>query len=452
MRPPLQHFWYEAVSSFFFVPLAFLAGSAALYYITYVLESSLAPGLVFPGWFFDYAEIDTARTVLSAISAAMITIASLVVPITIVALQLASQQYSSSLVRTFMRNRIIQIALGIFIATFVFSLLTLTQLPPEAGGEPPRIPFLTAVFLTFVSVVILIVFIHRLARMILPYNIAANVAQDLRISSRQLFGRNWGKGVTGLEYPGNAGDLPAAFESEAYPVIAGHSGYLEEIDYRELLEIADRFNLIIRLEARPGDFLLKGDKLALAWPGNVIDNRLRQRVSRMLVIGTERTVEMDIDFPLEQMLEMASKSLSDVTNEVFTARICLDWLEDSFVYFLREPRRLHSYFYRGSRLRLIIKRFRASELMGDAFQIFWNSARNSPGFMPVIAVRLLRMISRLAGCTDDPEDRLVLQIYAEAINRTTSDGSHLEEHERRAIIEEYQAAVRILGGDQTAGD
>ena len=77
-----------------------------------------------PGWTFG-AGTDGAREVLSAITTAMITFTGLVFSITIVVLQLTSSQFSPRVLRTFLRDRLTQWALGTFTATFVYAVMVL---------------------------------------------------------------------------------------------------------------------------------------------------------------------------------------------------------------------------------------------------------------------------------------------------------------------------------------
>ena len=75
--------------------------------------------LLFPGG------IDGARTVLSTIAGAMISVTGLVFSITMVVLQLASSQYSPRVLRTFLEDRLTQHTLGAFAASFVYALTVL---------------------------------------------------------------------------------------------------------------------------------------------------------------------------------------------------------------------------------------------------------------------------------------------------------------------------------------
>jgi uncharacterized membrane protein len=66
-----------------------------------------------------------ARTVLDAIASSLITITSLTFSLTVVMLQLASGQFSPRLLRTFTRDRVVHVTLGLFLATFTYALTVL---------------------------------------------------------------------------------------------------------------------------------------------------------------------------------------------------------------------------------------------------------------------------------------------------------------------------------------
>jgi uncharacterized membrane protein len=443
MKAVWQHLWYEAVSSFWFLPLVMVIGGVALYYLTAFLDRTFSPDLTAIGLLIQETGLETARSALSAVATSMVTIAGLVIPITIVALQLASQEYGSRLIRRFMRDRLIQVSLGIFFTTFAFSLLLLVQLPEQDVEAVPRLSILIAILLSLASVVILILFIHEIARMIQPYNIIADVAAELHRISDRFFHPTGEKGITRREEPG---DMPEPFETNAGQVPANRPGYIEEINYRDLALLAERYNLVIRIERRPGEFVLAGDALALARPEANLSSRARKDLARLFILGNERTVEMDIEFPIEQILETAAKSLTEDVNDVFTARTCVNWLEDFFVQLLREPKRRAKYIYRGDKLRLISKPFTAAELISEAFQVLWNCSKSNKALTAIMAVYLLKVIVRLTDYTGADEERRVLEMHAEAINRITAEENTLEDYEREEIGGWYQEAERALTG------
>ncbi len=66
------------------------------------------------------AGAEGARGTLSAIATSMITVASVVFSITVVALSLAASQYSPRVLRNFMADRATQAVLGAFVSIFAY--------------------------------------------------------------------------------------------------------------------------------------------------------------------------------------------------------------------------------------------------------------------------------------------------------------------------------------------
>ena len=67
-------------------------------------------------------EVASAQNVLTTIAAAMLAFMAVVFSATLVALQLASGQFSPRVLRTFQRDRRTQVVQGTFLATFVYTL------------------------------------------------------------------------------------------------------------------------------------------------------------------------------------------------------------------------------------------------------------------------------------------------------------------------------------------
>ncbi|MDP8946503.1 MAG: DUF2254 domain-containing protein [Actinomycetota bacterium] len=130
-------------SSFWFLPGLLTAGSAAPFYTVQYLDQVLrldpsSLPVVFSGG------ATAARSVLSAVSSSIITVAATVFSLTIIALQLASTQYSPRLLRTFTADRGIQVVLGIYIGTFLYSLLVLRIIrTPESQSTTTFIPVIS---------------------------------------------------------------------------------------------------------------------------------------------------------------------------------------------------------------------------------------------------------------------------------------------------------------------
>jgi uncharacterized membrane protein len=87
-----------------------------LYAVSLDIDRAAADGrLVLTGW-VSSGTADAGRQILIAIAAAVITVAGVVFSITILVLQLASQQFGPRMLRNFIRDRGTQISLGAFAA------------------------------------------------------------------------------------------------------------------------------------------------------------------------------------------------------------------------------------------------------------------------------------------------------------------------------------------------
>jgi uncharacterized membrane protein len=257
-----------------------------------------------------------ARGLLSAIASSTITVVGVVFSITIVALQLASSQYSPRVLRNFMRDRPSQLTLGSFIGAFVYSLLVLRTVRAGADDRDEFVPAIAvsgAVVLSVVAVAMLVYFIHHIAtRMQVSFITAAVARETLDEVERQHAdgARN--------EARRRAGDVDLGPGSI---VPARGSGYLQSVQIAELVELAERDGLVVRIAVAPGQWVQWHTPLCEVWGERREDlgDALHERVS----LGDERVVFQDVDFGIQQLVDIAVKALSPGVNDPTTARNAL---------------------------------------------------------------------------------------------------------------------------------
>lgn len=147
--------------------------------------------LLFPGG------AESARNLLSTIAAAMVTSISLIFSVTMVVLQLASAQYSPRVLRTFLRDRLVQSVLGVYLSTFVYSILVLTSVTSSEGQEEtqfvPAIAVSVAVVLTLVSLALFVRYIHHIAHSIRAVSVLRAVRDETREALEHLYPDEIGK-------------------------------------------------------------------------------------------------------------------------------------------------------------------------------------------------------------------------------------------------------------------
>ena len=263
---------------------------------------------------------DGARSVLSTITAAMITFTGLVFSITIVALQLASGQFSPRVMRTFLRDNTSKIALATFVATFSYAL---TVLRATRADDVPGISVNVAIVLIFVSVGTFIHYIDHTAHAIRAAAIIDAVAEETRASIERV-------------HPVDAVPVVATAQLVDAPIVVVNArgpGVVTGFDGELIVARAARAGGVVVLRAGVGDFVPAGAPL-LELHGTDPD---ACRVEGCISLARERTMHQDVAFGLRQLVDLAAKALSPGINDPTTAVQAIDQLHDILRRLARRP-------------------------------------------------------------------------------------------------------------------
>jgi uncharacterized membrane protein len=323
----LQRWWLDLNSSLWFVPsLMVLAAILAAYFLVH-LDDSIGHEWTKQHPLLFGAGADGARGMLSAIAGSMITVAGLIFSLTLSTLAQVSSQYTSRLLRNFMRDRPNQVVMGFFVSIFVYCLAVLRTI--RGGDERVFVPSLAVAFgllLALVSIGMLIFFIHHIASSIQAANVIGGAAQETEKTFDKMFPKELGEAAT----PAEEADLTAGPALRWVPIAARESGYIQGIDEEALLAFAQETNGVVRMEYAIGSYVTKGSALVSvagyevgnALPGKDVAKRLNDCYS----IGNQRTLDQDAGFGLRQLVDIALKALSPGINDTSTAVMAIDRL------------------------------------------------------------------------------------------------------------------------------
>lgn len=307
----LHQYWYDVRSSFWFVPALIILGAIAL-----------AIGLIDASVFVDQGILERwpllfgagaagSRGLLATIASSMITVAGVVFSITIVALSLGSSQYTSRVLRNFMRDRINQTVLGVFVGIFEYCLVVLRTI--RAGDEGAFVPALAMLFgllLGLVGIGVLVFFIHHIATSIQASQILAAVAAETLRPVDHLFPE--GVGQEADDETQSEWSKP----SQTWQTVsASQTGYIQEIDTAELLAFAGEHRTVIRMERGIGEFLIEGTPVLSVLGAIALAEKAVDRLRSVCMVGRQRTVEQDAAFGIRQLVDVAMKALSPGINE-----------------------------------------------------------------------------------------------------------------------------------------
>lgn len=259
----------------------------------------------------------------------MITVAGLTFSITMLTLQLASSQFGPRILRNFLRDRGNQIVLGTYLATFIYCLLVLrTVRGTEESHFVPHIAVAGGVVLALASIAVLIYFIHHVANAIRIETLLEELAVETHATIDRLYPERIGRNVG--EHVEPARGFPADFAHRARAIPSCRAGYVQRIDPGELMDLAVKHDLVIRIDARPGQFVWDKQPLLSAYPSEQVSDQLADRLSSAVVLGPERTPEQDLEFSVRRIVEIAQRALSPGINDPTTALYCIDRLGEAF--------------------------------------------------------------------------------------------------------------------------
>ena len=447
MRGQFFKYWNRVRSGFWFIPGVMAGVAVVLALVSVALDEPLTEWLALNfGWRFA-GGAEGASAVLGIIAGSMITIAGVVFSMTLVALTLASSQLGPGLLRSFMRDTTTQVVLGTFIATFLYCLFVLrTVRRVEEVAFVPHLSVTLGVLLAVVSVGVLIYFIHHMSVSIQANEISARIGKELIEGVDRLFPEHTGRGAPMLPTePPDAGFFEA-FDRDARPVGATRDGYLQFIDGEALLALAIEKDLVVRLARKPGDYVVASCFLASIWPGSRVTDGLTDQVRSLFVLGHQRTSDQDIEFGVNQLVEIAVRALSPGMNDPFTAITCVDQLGSVLCRLATRDMSSHYRYDDHDQLRVIAPTNTFPEVTDAAFS---QLRQYSPSSVAV-TIRLLETIAVVVGFAHRPEDRTRLLQHAEMIARGAIEGLP-ENEDRQAVEERFQAVIRLSNQAAASG-
>ena len=323
LRERVNGIYSTLMSTFWFVPtliVLLMTGAAAGF--LQLDEHLNASDLLTTFPFLYTGGIQSTRSILSSIGSSMITVAGTTFSITIAALTLASSNFGPRLLRNFMNDRGNQVVLGVFVATFWYCLLIQRAIrDQEAVRLVPQISTTFALALAAVNIGVLIYFIHHITSSIQISTLLDDVRNDVQDSVNNIFPERIG--YNKKESPELGAEKHFVhepdFENLGARVLSDYSGYVQFIDEETLLEAAQKHDVQLKIIYKPGDFVVLGNTLLLAYPPARLTDETCRDLRKGFALGKQRTLRQDIEFGLLQLVEVAVRALSPSTNDPYTA-------------------------------------------------------------------------------------------------------------------------------------
>ena len=322
-------------TSLWFVPVVCVLVGAAISFGTIAVDRAFNYEAIPSQLVGDPAAV---TVILSTIAASMVSLFTLVLTITMVVVQLAMGQFSPRIVQRILRDKPSQLAIGLFIATFVHAILTVREVTNvgDGTGHVPGVAVVTSFALMFLSIVVLVLYVHHIGRALRVSALIELVGRD----TRRLIDRT---------YPVAAAPMSAP-DPQLIP--SRRSGVVTSIVYDELVTEAERADCVLDLIPGLGGFVPTGGPLFRV-EGD--PSRLNHGVLHDAIrLDEERSLDEDVAYGLRLLVDIAERSLASPFEDPTTAVQAIDRLHDILRQIGQRP--IHDGRFSGAsgRLRLVV--------------------------------------------------------------------------------------------------
>jgi uncharacterized membrane protein len=266
---------------------------------------------------------------LQVVATSSVTVATLAFSVTVVTLQLASQQFSPRLLRRYAHDRVLKAVLTVLLTTLVFALTTLAFM--NSDEALPVVALLLASALGVASLAAVLGFLSHIVRKLRVDSMMLDVHDETGDAIRMFYP------ARDDPRPRSPGELDLD-EARGATVYGRSSGFVRLVDVGALVACARRSGTVVRLSIRPGDLLVAGNPIATVWardpsaaPPDPYADGTADAINDVLRLGYERTLEQDVAFGFRQLEDIAVKAMSPGINDPVTASTAVGHMADLLV-------------------------------------------------------------------------------------------------------------------------
>lgn len=293
-------------SSLWPIPLACMVAAVGVAHLTLWIDRRT-------GWTLNVSA-DSARTVAATLAGSLLAFIVYIFTFLLVAVQLASAQFSPRVIARVFKDTYTKAALAVFVFTYTYSLVCLSRLDEPVG----LVSGILCGYGTLACLALFLLLIDRLGKELRPVRIMAGVAVEGRKVIRDIYPRR----LAEADRSQAAGEAPPLGKPSRVVPHTGDPGVVLAFHDVGLQQLARQADGVIELVPQVGDFVAPDEPLFRVYEiGRAIsDDRLRELVA----CGSERTLEQDPMFAFRIIVDIASKALSPAINDPTTAVLALD--------------------------------------------------------------------------------------------------------------------------------
>jgi uncharacterized membrane protein len=416
MRQQLSYLRRRLETSIWAIPASFCLASLLIGLLMVSLDRHFTN--LSDDWQTFAMSVDSARQILSVIAGAVISVAGVSFSVTMVALTLTSGQYGPKVLRHFLEDNASKISLGLFLGTFVYTLVVLTG---YVKTDQPRLSVLTALLMALLAIVGFVHFIHRIATDLQADEIVQRIGARLRESLKE------------LAQMANPSRRPCGTQEwrrkarghRGFPIGASDHGYVQAVDYAGLVAWSEAHDCCLQIRVRAGDFVIKGTAVLKVYgcASDTVEGEV-DRLNAHIITGPVRTAAQDPEFPITQLSQIAARALSPGINDPGTAISCVDSFCLALAEIVDRDMPGNQFVDDDGEVRLLARAFDFEGVLKAIFAPLRQFARTDVS----VTVSLFESLSRLAELTTRKDRLALLRLHGRLISEQVDD-RHLSQYD-----------------------
>jgi uncharacterized membrane protein len=318
---------------------------------------------------------DAAMEILGTVAASMVSLAALVLTITMVVVQLAMGQFSPRIVQRILEDKPSQLAIGIFVGTFAHSVIALREVQTGEDGVVPGVAVVVAFVLVIISIMVLVWYVHHIGR-------------SLRVSALIELVGTATRELLDTAYTDHG--PPPRFERPT--ICIPRSGVITRIDHEALVRIAAEGDAVLTLLPALGEFVPAGAPLfESSVETSLID---AEAAVRAIEVSLERTLDQDAAYGLRMLVDIAERSVSESPFlDPTTAVQAIDRLYDCLRQLAPRPFPDGRYRDEAGKVRLVTRTLTWDDYVRLAFDEIRIAGAESPQVVRRLRAALQDLIS-----------------------------------------------------------
>ena len=341
-------------------------------------------------------DANTARTIISTIAGAIISLTVFSFSMVMIVLNQAASQMSNRVLSNMIENRFQQMILGFYIGTIVYAMFLLSTIRDiDSSIYVPALSVYLLILLTIIDIFLFIYFLDYVTQTVKYETVINRVKKQTMQTMQKLF-------IESKDEKINWFDLPYV------EIKADESNYFQSFNETKLLEISANENLHISFLYKQTSFLIKGTAYIRVYSKNTVDKQILEEIASTSDFYIGQPIDINAEYGFKQLAEIAIKTLSPAINDPDTAVISLYSLSDLFSHMLycNSPELLMD---KENIPRIYIPSASFKELFENCIHPIWNYGKNDD----YIHSALLNIIKQLRALDNK-------NLYSEMFDRLNS--------------------------------